>query len=119
VTPPLEVLNAGPEGWFDFDTKYLGSESPYDFAPELPDGIAREAQELAARVFTLLDCSDLARVDFFLREDGVLVVNEINTMPGLTPQSGVPLAWAAAGVDYATLVARLVRMAVRRGPGLR
>ncbi|TQL78661.1 D-alanine-D-alanine ligase [Stackebrandtia endophytica] len=119
VTPPLEVLDAGPEGWFDFDTKYLGSESPYDFAPQLPDGVVQAAQELAARVFTLLDCSDLARVDFFLLADGTLVVNEINTMPGLTPQSGVPLAWAAAGVDYATLVARLVRMAVRRGSGLR
>ncbi|GAA4900971.1 D-alanine-D-alanine ligase [Stackebrandtia albiflava] len=119
TTPPFEVLEAGAEGWFDFDAKYLAGESPYDFAPELPPGVAERARELAVRVFTLLDCSDLARVDFFLREDGELLVNEINTMPGLTPKSAVPQAWAEAGVDYPALVGRLVRMAARRGPGLR
>ena len=119
VTPPLEVLNSGPEGWFDFDSKYLASESPYDLAPELPEGAAERIQRLAARVFTALDCSDIARVDFFLATDGTVYVNEINTMPGLTPKSGVPQAFASVGVDYPSMVARLVRMAVKRGSGLR
>ena len=119
VTPPLEVLNAGPDGWFDFDTKYFATESPYDLAPQLPDGVADDLRRLAARVFEVLDCSDLARVDFFLHSDGKIYVNEINTMPGLTPKSGVPQAFASVGIDYPTMVARLVRMAAKRGTGLR
>lgn len=119
VTPPLEVLNSGPDGWFDFDTKYLATESPYDLAPQLPDGVSDEVRLLAARVFEVLDCSDLARVDFFLHSSGRIYVNEINTMPGLTPKSGVPQAFASVGIDYPTMVARLVRMAAHRGPGLR
>ncbi|MGH8877652.1 MAG: D-alanine--D-alanine ligase family protein [Stackebrandtia sp.] len=119
TTPPFEVLGAGEQGWFDFDAKYLAAGSPYDLSPELPEGAADRVRELAARVFTTLDCSDLARVDFFLAGDGTVFVNEINTMPGLTPGSGVPVAWAAAGLEYPELVARLVRMAAERGTGLR
>jgi D-alanine-D-alanine ligase len=66
-----------------------------------------------------LDCEGLARVDFFLTEAGELLVNEVNTMPGFTPASMFPQMWAASGVDYPTLVARLVDDAVRRGTGLR
>ncbi|HZE40196.1 MAG TPA: D-alanine--D-alanine ligase family protein [Stackebrandtia sp.] len=119
TTPPLEVLGTGEEGWFDFDAKYLGAESPYDLNPELPAGVAERVRELAVRVFTTLDCSDLARVDFFLTADGEVVVNEINTMPGLTPASGVPQAWANAGLSYEELVTRLIELAVQRGTGLR
>ncbi|MGH8791398.1 MAG: D-alanine--D-alanine ligase family protein [Stackebrandtia sp.] len=119
ATPPLEVLESGEDGWFDFQAKYLGSPEPFNLSPDLPDGVAQRVRNLAARVFTTLDCSDLARVDFFLAADGEVYVNEINTMPGLTPMSGVPQAWAAAGLPYSELVARLVRMAVKRGTGLR
>lgn len=119
TTPPFEVLGAGEEGWFDFDAKYLASGSPYDLSPELPPGAAERIRELAVRVFTTMDCSDLARVDFFLAADGTVHVNEINTMPGLTPGSGVPVAWAAAGLEYSELVSRLVRLAAQRGTGLR
>ncbi|HIV58637.1 MAG TPA: D-alanine--D-alanine ligase [Candidatus Stackebrandtia faecavium] len=116
---PLEVLEVGEEGWFDFDSKYLGSDQPYDLAPDLPEGVNERIRELSAQVFTLLDCSDLARIDLFLAPDGEVYVNEINTMPGLTPKSGVPLAWQAAGLDYDSLIARLVNGALARGTGLR
>ena len=116
---PLEVLEVGEEGWFDFDSKYLGSEQPYDLAPTLPDGVSERIQELSAQVFNLLDCSDLARIDLFMSPDGEVYVNEINTMPGLTPKSGVPLAWQAAGIEYDRLIARLIENAVARGTGLR
>jgi D-alanine-D-alanine ligase len=119
TTAPFEVLGTGEEDWFDFDAKYFASQTPYDLSPELPEGAAERMRDLAARVFTTLDCSDLARVDFFLDAQGTVHVNELNTMPGMTPMSGVPQAWAAAGLDYGSLVARLVRMAVKRGPGLR
>lgn len=119
TTDPIEVLEVGDEGWFDFDAKYLGSDQPYDLAPYMPSGAKERIRELSAQVFTLLDCSDLARVDLFLTAEGDVYVNEINTMPGMTPKSGVPQAWAAAGLDYESLVARLVRLAINRGTGLR
>jgi D-alanine-D-alanine ligase len=69
--------------------------------------------------FRALDCEGLARVDFFVRADGAVVVNEINTMPGFTPSSMFPRMWAASGVSYPQLVDRLVADAMRRGTGLR
>jgi len=66
-----------------------------------------------------IGCEGLARVDFFLLPDGSLVLNEINTLPGFTPTSMYPRMWAATGVDYPTLVDRLLRLALRRSTGLR
>jgi D-alanine-D-alanine ligase len=71
------------------------------------------------RAFRALDCEGLARVDFFAGDDGRVLVNEVNTMPGFTPASMFPRMWAAAGVDYPTLVTRLLDDAIRRGIGLR
>ena len=56
----------------------------------------------------------MARVDFFIA-DGDVIVNEVNTMPGFTPISMFPRMWAASGVDYPTLVDRLIQAALRRG----
>ncbi len=114
VTYPLEVLAAGADGWFDFDAKYLDNPEPFDLKPDYPAGVAEQAQELARTVFRLLDCRDLARVDCFLTADGTVHLNEVNTMPGMTPMSGVPQAFAAAGMEYGDLVERLVTLAAAR-----
>ncbi len=114
VTYPLEVLAAGADGWFDFDAKYLDNPEPFDLKPDYPAGVAEQAQELARTVFRLLDCRDLARVDCFLTADGTVHLNEVNTMPGMTPMSGVPQAFAAAGMEYGELVERLVTLAAAR-----
>ena len=114
VTFPLEVLAKGEEGWFDFDAKYLDNPEPFNLKPDFPDGVAERAQDLARKVFRLLDCRDLARVDCFLAPDGTVYLNELNTMPGLTPMSGVPQAFAAAGTSYGELVERLVTLAAAR-----
>ena len=68
--------------------------------------------QLAIRAFRAIDCQGLARVDFFLTEDGP-VINEINTMPGFTTISMYPRMWAASGVDYPTLLATMVDTALR------
>ena len=68
--------------------------------------------------FQAIDCQGLARVDFFLTDDGP-VINEINTMPGFTTISMYPRMWAASGVDYPTLLATMVETALKRGTGLR
>jgi D-alanine-D-alanine ligase len=71
-------------------------------------------RELAARAFTALDCAGLARVDFFVGPEGQVTVNEVNTMPGFTPISVFPRAWAASGLDYPALLDRLIQTALTR-----
>jgi D-alanine-D-alanine ligase len=70
---------------------------------------------MAIAAFKAIDGSGLARVDFFLRSDtGALLVNEINTMPGLTDASGYPKMWAGTGVSFSELLDRLIKLAVER-----
>ncbi len=114
ITYPLEVLATGADGWFDFEAKYLDDPEPFDLKPDYPAGVVEQAQELARTVFRLLDCRDLARVDCFLTAEGTVYLNEVNTMPGMTPMSGVPQAFAAAGMEYEDLVERLVTLAAAR-----
>jgi D-alanine-D-alanine ligase len=114
ITFPLEVLAKGEDGWFDFEAKYLDNPEPFNLHPDYPEGVAEQAQALARKVFRLLDCRDLARVDCFLGEDGVVYLNEVNTMPGMTPMSGVPQAFDAYGISYGELVERLVTLAEAR-----
>ena len=84
----------------------------------LDDADRKELEDAAVAVFDALGCDGVARVDFFLTEDGP-VINEINTMPGFTTISMYPRMWAASGVDYPTLLATMVDTAVARGTGLR
>ena len=113
---PAEIRVAGD--WYDFEAKYLDDQTEFDIPADVPEDVVTEVRELAARAFRALDCAGLARVDFFLTESG-LVVNELNTMPGFTPQSMYPRMWAASGVPYPELVDRLVAAARRAGTGLR
>ena len=105
-------------GFYDFATKYLEDAAELDVPAKVDDETADEIRQLAIRAFKALDCQGLARVDFFLTENGP-VINEINTMPGFTTISMYPQMWAASGVDYATLLSVMVDTAIRRGTGLR
>jgi D-alanine-D-alanine ligase len=117
---PAEIRIGGEHEFYDFAAKYLPEEhTELDVPADLPDETATELREMASRAFTALGCEGLARVDFFVLPDGALVLNEINTMPGFTATSMYPRMWAATGVDYATLVDRLIQLALRRGTGLR
>jgi D-alanine-D-alanine ligase len=106
------------DGFYDFETKYIDDAAELDVPAKVDDDSAKLLQELAIRTFAALDCQGLARVDFFLTEDGP-VVNEINTMPGFTTISMYPRMWGASGVDYETLVGTMVETALARGTGLR
>ncbi|HEY5151155.1 MAG TPA: D-alanine--D-alanine ligase family protein [Mycobacterium sp.] len=106
------------DGFYDFATKYLDDAAELDVPAKIDDEIADELRRLAIRAFNALDCQGLARVDFFLTEDGP-VLNEINTMPGFTTISMYPRMWAASGIDYPTLVGTMVETALARGTGLR
>ena len=113
---PAEIrLHAGTD-WYDFAAKYLDDAADFDVPADLTPEQTRAVQAAACRAYLAMDCRGLARVDFFLGTgpDGAerLVVNEVNTMPGFTPISMYPRMWAATGVDFATLVDRLVEVAL-------
>jgi D-alanine-D-alanine ligase len=117
---PAEIRVTGDHEFYDFAAKYLPEEATeLDVPADLPDDVAAELRALSVRAFQAVDCEGLARVDFFVMPDGSLVVNELNTMPGFTPLSMYPRMWDATGVDYPTLVDRLIRLALARDTGLR
>ncbi|MEZ0366730.1 D-alanine--D-alanine ligase family protein [Mycobacterium sp. pUA109] len=118
-----EIRVAGVRGredsFYDFATKYLDSGvAELDVPAKIDDDVADAVRALAVRAFRAIDGQGLARVDFFLTEDGP-VINEVNTMPGFTTISMYPRMWAASGVDYPTLLATMVDTALARGTGLR
>lgn len=106
------------DGFYDFATKYLEDAAELDVPAKVDDETSDAVRELAIRAFRAVDCQGLARVDFFLTENGP-VINEINTMPGFTTISMYPQMWAATGVDYSTLLGVMVETALARGIGLR
>jgi D-alanine-D-alanine ligase len=114
----IHVATTGDGDFYDFEAKYLGDATPFDIPAALPDEVTRRIQQYACQTFAALDCAGLARVDFFVTADHRIYLNEINTMPGFTPTSMFPLMWAATGLEYPKVVNRLIRTALRRGPGL-
>ncbi|WP_199430398.1 D-alanine--D-alanine ligase family protein [Qaidamihabitans albus] len=115
----IRVLGDDAGAWYDFETKYLGEDAELDIPAKLDDSVTERLREHAVRAFAALDCQGLARVDFFVSEDGELTINEVNTMPGFTSTSAYPKMWAVTGVDYPTLLATLIDTAIARGTGLR
>ncbi len=106
--------------FYDFEAKYLSEgdvrlETPAD----VPHEVAGRVREMAAQAFDTAGCEGLARVDFFLTDAGDVLVNEVNTMPGFTPQSMYPRMWAASGMTYPELIDELVALALERRTGLR
>ncbi|WP_073458500.1 D-alanine--D-alanine ligase family protein [Pseudonocardia thermophila] len=120
---PAEIRVVGKDGvvpeFYDFETKYLDDVCEFDVPAKLDDAEADRLRELAVAAFHAVDAQGLARVDFFYTRDGRMLVNEVNTMPGFTPISMYPRAWAVTGIDFATLVTTLIETALARGTGLR
>ena len=107
-----EILAAAD--FYDFDAKYYNSDSRTVVDPELPGNAAEEIRESAVRIFKAVDGYGLSRVDFFVKEDGEVVFNEINTMPGFTAISMYPMLWEARGVGKEKLVDDLLEHALKR-----
>ena len=119
-----EIRVGGEHAFYDFAAKYLPEQqTSLDIPAELPEDITHRVRELAVQAFEALDVEGLARVDFFVfAEDSTrprVVLNEVETMPGFTATSMFPRMWAASGLDYPSLVDRLVQLALGRGTGLR
>jgi len=101
--------------FYDFRAKYLDDSSDLIIPADLPPAVSERVRALAVAAFRAIDAAGLARVDFFVRRnDGMVFVNEINTIPGFTAISMYPKLWAASGLSYAELVARLIDLAIAR-----
>lgn len=108
ASPPLEIV---VDGLFDFEAKY-GGHADFRVPALLADVEAKALEDAALATYDALGCSGVARVDFFLTDDGP-VLNEVNTAPGMTEHSQVPRMFAAAGLSYPDLLDELVRGAHR------
>jgi D-alanine-D-alanine ligase len=111
VTRPGETVHTGP-GFYDFEAKYrlpVRLRCPAD----VPEEIARQCMAYAREAYLSIGARGMARVDFFYDERaGRVLVNEINTIPGLTPTSMFPPVWAAEGVEFRALIDRLLDLAL-------
>ncbi len=113
-----EIIVNERHEFYDFEAKYLDDSATLVVPADLPDGVEARVREMAVKAYDALGCDGLARADFFVRPDGSVVINEVNTMPGFTSISMYPRMWNATGVTYPELVDRLVADALRKGTGL-
>jgi D-alanine-D-alanine ligase len=113
VSTPGEIELLGDADWYDYEAKYADGGMSLVVPARISDEQAARVQQLAAEAFTRTNCHGLARADFFVDGDTVLV-NELNTMPGFTPTSAYGKLWAASGLSYPDLVEDLCRLALRR-----
>jgi len=113
ASPPLEIRVASDHGFFDYEAKYEQGITDFQVPADLEPAETKTLQEEAVRVFRSLGCEGLLRVDFFLAPDGELIVNEVNTMPGMTDMSQFPRMWQAAGTPYGKLLDLMIQTALR------
>jgi D-alanine-D-alanine ligase len=116
---PGQVLVSDGSDFYDFEAKYLADNDTMRIPAPVPDVAAAEIQRLACATFDAISCEGLARVDFFYTPAGKILVNEINTMPGMTAASGFPMMWAATGLPMPQLIDRIISTALAKRPGLR
>lgn len=118
---PGEIVVQDVEhSFYDFEAKYVSKTSATTQCPaDLPDSITEKMRELAVEAFLAVDGEGLSRADFFYTEDGRLVINEVNTLPGFTPISMYKTMWESSGIQYPDLIDELITLALKRPLGLR
>jgi D-alanine-D-alanine ligase len=118
VPPPIASLpgriDTLEHEWYDYASKYDEGGMELVIPPELPQETIELVQRRAVDAFVASECEGMARVDFFVREDGEVVVNELNTIPGFTATSVYAKLFDASGIPYAELLDRLIALALER-----
>jgi D-alanine-D-alanine ligase len=110
---PGEIVPIASD-WYDYEAKYARGGMELVIPPRVPAESAARVQELAVAAFVASECEGMARVDFFVRPDGDVVVNELNTIPGFTATSVYAKLFEASGIAYPELLDRLVELALER-----
>ncbi|HVL33477.1 MAG TPA: D-alanine--D-alanine ligase family protein [Actinomycetota bacterium] len=100
--------------FYDYEAKYLVEGSDLIIPARIDDAASERIRAYALDAFRAIGCEGMARVDFFLQDDGTIYINEINTIPGFTPISMYPKLWEASGIPYAKLIDRLLELALER-----
>ena len=113
--PGEYVIHDEAARFLDYTEKYAGTGNVEFVVPaRIPKATVKKIQQMAIQAFQAIDGSGLSRVDFFLRPDGSLLLNEINTLPGLTDVSGFPKMWAASGIPFPRVIDQLIELAIER-----
>ncbi|HEX3807876.1 MAG TPA: D-alanine--D-alanine ligase family protein [Gaiellaceae bacterium] len=110
---PGEIVVTHNE-WYDYEAKYDEGEMDLVVPARLTDEQIERAQQLAVQAFVATDCEGMARADMFVRDDGEVLVNELNTIPGFTSTSVYARLFEASGIPYSELLQRLADLAVER-----
>ena len=111
---PGEVVLLGGAEWYDYEAKYSPGGVELRVPAAIPEAAVADVRRLAVETFLRVGCAGLARVDFFVEDGGRVLVNELNTLPGMTPTSAFPKLWEAAGVPWPEACERLLRIALER-----
>lgn len=114
--PGEYIIHDEAKKFLDYTEKYTGTGNNDFIVPALvSEALSKKIQQMAVAAFRAVDGSGLARVDFFLRNDtGALLVNEINTLPGMTDSSGFPKMWAGTGKNFTAVIDDLIQLALER-----
>jgi D-alanine-D-alanine ligase len=109
---PGEIVTGAD--WYDYSAKYDEGGMELIVPPRLPEDQVRRVQDVSVQAFVATECEGMARVDCFVREDGEVLVNELNTIPGFTATSVYAKLFEASGVPYGQLLDRLIQLALER-----
>lgn len=113
VSLPGEILPKTE--FYSYESKYIDEDGAELAIPaNIPNDVTEQMQGVAIDAFQTLQCEGLARVDFFLTDDGDIYVNEVNTLPGFTKISMYPKLWEVSGVEYTDLISKLIELAIER-----
>jgi D-alanine-D-alanine ligase len=110
---PAEVVLQGAD-WYDYEAKYEPGGVELEIPARVDADVIAELQALARETFVRVGCSGLARVDFFVEDGGRVLVNELNTLPGMTATSGFPKMWEASGRPFPSVCDRLLALGLER-----
>ena len=109
---PGEIISNAD--FYSYDSKYIDNNSVSKIPAILPKDVINKIQELTIKVFKVLSCEGMGRVDFFLKENGEILVNEINTLPGFTAIGMYPKMWVASGLSMQKLLDELIELSISR-----
>jgi D-alanine-D-alanine ligase len=113
VSKPGEII-AGHE-FYDYDAKYVDQDgAKFEIPANIGASVTQKIQDLSIKSFKALCLSGMARADFFLKKNGEVLVNELNTIPGFTRISMYPKLWEMSGISYPDLIDRLIQLAIER-----
>jgi D-alanine-D-alanine ligase len=113
--PGEYVIHDESARFLDYTEKYSSTGRVEFVVPaRVSKAVMKRIQKMAVEAYQAIDASGLSRVDFFLKPEGQLLINEINTLPGLTDVSGFPKMWAASGVPFSQIIDRLIELAIER-----